>query len=167
MAVDLSSGANATMTATDDEPRRGVNIAMRMMEPNEILEYIDEKPRSAHIATVRADGGPHVSVIWVIRDGDEMVFTTWATSVKGRNMARTGRAAISIDDPADSSYVAIEGTVTIDVDPDLARWWATRLGGKYMGTDRAEEFGQQNGVPGEVTCRLRPTRMSGARGITD
>lgn len=167
MATDACSGANATMLAAIEELIRGVMFVMRTMEPAEIMAYIDEKPRSAHIATVRADGGPHVSVIWVIGDGDEIVFTTWATSVKGRNMARTGRAAISIDDPTDSSYITIEGTVTIDADPDLVRTWATRLGGKYMGPDRADEFGQRNGIPGEVTCRLRPTRMSGARGITD
>lgn len=140
---------------------------MRKMDETEVMNYIDEKPRSAHIATVRADGRPHVSTIWVTRDGDEIVFTTWHTSVKAKNLARTGQAALSIDDQSDSSYVAIEGTVTIDPDPDLVRHWAGRLGGKYMGEDRAEEFGARNGIPGEVTCRLRPTRLSGARGITD
>ncbi len=36
-----------------------------------------------------------------------------------------------------------------------------------MGEDRAEEFGERNGVPGELVWRLRPTRMSGMRGVTD
>jgi len=138
------------------------------MTDREILAYIDEKPRTAHIATVRADGRPHVSTIWVGRDGDEIVFTTWHTSVKGRNIARTGQAALSIDDTSEgSSYVAIEGTVTIDPDPAQSRLWAARLGGKYMGEDRAEEFGERNGIPGEVVCRLRPTHMSGMRGVTN
>lgn len=140
---------------------------MRKMDTAEIMSYVDEQPRTAHLATVRPNGRPHVSVIWVIRDGDEIVFTTWHTSVKAKNITRTGQAAISIDDFSDSSYVAIEGTVTIDPDPALVRHWAARLGGKYMGEDRAEEFGARNGVPGEVTCRLRPTHLSGARGITD
>lgn len=134
----------------------------------EILAYIDEKPRTAHIATVRADGRPHVSTVWVIRDGDEIVFTTWHDSVKGRNLARTGQAALSIDDTSEgSSYVAIEGTVTIEPDPAQSRLWAGRLGGKYMGEDRAGEFGERNGIPGEVVCRLRPTHMSGMHGVTD
>ena len=137
------------------------------MTAEEILAYIDEKPRTAHIATVRTDGRPHVSTIWVIRDGDDIVFTTWHTSVKGRNLARAGQAALSIDDTSEgSSYVAIEGTVTIDPDPALSRQWATRIGGKYMGADRAEEFGERNGIPGEVVCRLRPTHLSGMRGVT-
>lgn len=138
------------------------------MSDKEILAYIDEKPRTAHIATVRDDGRPHVSVIWIVRDDDEIVFTTWHTSVKGRNLARTGQAALSLDDMSGgSTYVAIEGKVTIDPDPAQSQLWATKLGGKYMGEDRAEEFGKRNGVPGEVVCRLRPSRMSGMRGITD
>lgn len=139
----------------------------RKMSPEEILAYIDEKPRTGHLATVRENGQPHVATIWVIRDGDDIVFTTWETSVKGRNLTRTGQAALSIDDTADnSSWVAIEGTVTLDHDPEQSRIWAARLGGKYMGEDRAEEFGVRNGVPGEIVCRLRPTRMSGEREIT-
>ena len=140
---------------------------MRKMDQAEILDYVDEKPRAAHIATVRADGRPHTAVIWVIRDGDDLVFTTWHTSVKAKNIARTGQAAISLDDQTDGSYVVIEGTVTIDPSPEVVRHWAARLGGKYMGEDRAEEFGARNGIPGEVTCRLHPTHMSGVRGITD
>lgn len=138
------------------------------MTTEEVLAYIDEKPRTAHIATVRKDGRPHVSTIWVIRDGDDIVFTTWHTSVKGRNLARSGRAALSIDDTSEgSSYVAIEGAVTIDPDPDASRHWATRIGGRYMGANRAEEFGRGNGIPGEVVCHLRPTHLSGMRGVTD
>ncbi len=138
------------------------------MSSEEILAYIDERPRTAHIATVRTDGRPHVATIWVMGDGDEIVFTTWHTSVKGRNLARTGQAALSIDDTSEgSSYVAIEGTVTIDPDPALSRQWTARIGGKYMGADRADEFGERNGNPGEVVCRLRPTHMSGMRGVTD
>src|SRR5919106_5624800 len=116
----------------------------RKLTPDEILAYIDEAPRTAHLATVREDGRPHVAPIWVTLDGDEIVFTTWHTSVKGKNIARTGQAALCIDDTAEnSSYVTIEGTVTMDPDPEQSRIWATRLGGKYMGGDRAEEFGKR------------------------
>jgi PPOX class probable F420-dependent enzyme len=138
------------------------------MTPAEILAYIEEKPRTGHLATVREDGRPHVAPIWIIRDGDDVVFTTWHTSVKGRNLARTGQAALSVDDLADgSSYITIEGTVTMDADPAQSRLWATRLGGRYMGQDQAEAFGERNGIEGEYVCRLTPTRMSGMRRVTD
>jgi PPOX class probable F420-dependent enzyme len=138
------------------------------MTAEEILAYIDEKPRTGHLATVREDGRPHVAPVWIIRDGGDIVFTTWHTSVKGRNIARTGQAALSVDDLGEgSSYVSIEGTVTMDPDPAQSRIWATRLGGRFMGEDRAEEFGKRNGVEGEYVCRLTPTRMSGMRAVTD
>jgi hypothetical protein len=41
---------------------------------------------------------------------------------------------------------------------DLVRW-ATRIGGRYMGADRAEEFGRRNGVPPELVVRVTPTRI--------
>ena len=47
------------------------------------------------------------------------------------------------------------------------RTWAARIGGRYMGDDRAEEFGRRNGVPGELLVRLRPTRVIAQRGVAD
>ena len=41
-------------------------------------------------------------------------------------------------------------------DPDELLATATRIGGRYMGEDRAEEFGRRNGVPGELIVRLTP-----------
>jgi hypothetical protein len=39
---------------------------------------------------------------------------------------------------------------------------ATRIGGRYMGADRATEFGQRNGVPGELVVRVQPTKVNSA-----
>ena len=36
---------------------------------------------------------------------------------------------------------------------------ATRAGGRYMGADRADEFGRRNAVPGELVVRVRPTKV--------
>ena len=49
---------------------------------------------------------------------------------------------------------------------DLLRW-ATRIGGRYMGADRAEEFGKRNGVPGELVMRITPTRIIAEEAIAD
>ena len=52
----------------------------------------------------------------------------------------------------------IRGTAVAQQDaPDLVDW-ATRIGARYMGQDRAEEFGHRNGVPGELLVRLSPER---------
>lgn len=138
------------------------------LSPDEIRTFIGEGTRTAHLATVRPDGRPHVAAIWVVVDGEEIVFTTWHESVKGRNLARTHFAALSVDDPNPPySFIALEGPVTIIDDPAESNRWAGIIGGRYMGADRAVEFGERNGVPGEVVCRLRPSHMTGQAAITD
>jgi len=139
----------------------------RTLSRDEIYAFLQEKPRTAHLATVRADGRPHVAAIWIVVDGDDIVFTTWETSVKGRNLARTGFAALSVDDEEiPFAYVALEGTVTIDSDPVASRHWATALAIRYMGEELGVPLGGRNGVPGEVVCRLHPTHMSGMAEVT-
>ena len=44
---------------------------------------------------------------------------------------------------------------------------ATRTGGRYMGADRAEEFGRRNGVPGELVVRITPTKVLKAFDLTN
>jgi PPOX class probable F420-dependent enzyme len=89
------------------------------MNREEIYSFLRETPRTGHLATVREDGRPHVTTIWIAVDGGDIVFTTRETSVKGKNLKRTGYAALSIDDQTPpSAFVALDGPVTIDEDPN-------------------------------------------------
>jgi hypothetical protein len=49
--------------------------------------------------------------------------------------------------------------VTSVTEPGELLRTATAIGARYMGEDRAEEFGQRNAVPGELVVRLRPTKV--------
>lgn len=138
------------------------------MTPEEIRSFLQEAPRTGHLATTREDGRPHVATIWFVLDGDDIVFTTWHESVKGRNLERTAFAALSVDDPNPPfSFVALEGPVTIINDSEQGRQWASIIGGRYMGSGRAREFEQRNGVPGEYVCRLHPSHSVGMRAVTE
>ena len=57
------------------------------------------------------------------------------------------------------AFVQVQGVAEISTDPDELLRTATALGGRYMGADRAEEFGRRNGVPGELVVRIRPTKV--------
>ena len=141
---------------------------MKTMGKDEVLRFLREHAYTAHLATVREDGRPHVAPIWIAVDGDDIVFTTWHASIKAKNIQRTGYAAISVDDntpPFDSARV--EGPVEMTDDPDELRRWATIIGGRYMGEDRAEEYGARNGAEGELLCRMRPVRYSGIVAIAE
>jgi PPOX class probable F420-dependent enzyme len=132
---------------------------------------------TATVATVRPDGRPHAAPVWFVLDpatADEhapfgdLIFTTDASSVKGRNLARDPRVSICVDDPRPPfAFCTIEGTATLADDlGELARW-ATAIGGRYMGAEQAEAFGVRNAVPGELLVRVRPRRVHAVGGMTD
>ncbi len=52
-------------------------------------------------------------------------------------------------------------------DLDRVRHWATILGGRYMGEDTAEAFGERNAVPGELLARLLPQKVTSAKDLAD
>ncbi len=142
------------------------------MADGEVRAFLAALPaRTGKLATVRADGRPHVAPVWyVVHDDDDgsLVFTTGESTVKGRNLRRDPRAALCVDDDRPPfSFVVVEGVAEIDDDPAELRRWATVLGGRYMGAERAEEYGARNGVPGELVVRLRPTRVTSARDLAD
>ncbi len=116
--------------------------------------------RTGKLATVRTDGRPHVAPIWFVLDGDDLVFNTHESSIKGANLRRDDRVAISVDsEEPPYAFVIIEGTAALSTEPEDLMQWATAIGGRYMGADRADEFGRRNGVPGEYLVRVTPTRI--------
>ncbi|MGW9043257.1 PPOX class F420-dependent oxidoreductase [Streptomyces lydicus] len=125
------------------------------MTKDEWQRFLSEGTRTGKLATVRADGGPHVAPVWFLLDGDQLVFNTGAETAKGRNLARDGRVALCVDDERPPfSFVVVQGTAEISDDLPEVRHWATRIAARYMGEDRAQEYGARNGVPGEVVVRL-------------
>ncbi len=133
---------------------------MRTMTKAEYKQFLMAGTRTAKAATIRADGRPHVTPIWFLLDGDELVFTTHETSVKARDLRRDPRIGLCVDDETPPfAYVMIEGTATLSDDLDELLRWATEIGGRYMGADRAEAYGKRNGVPGELLVRVTPSKI--------
>lgn len=138
------------------------------MTSSQIYDFINSGTITAHLATVREDGRPHVAPIWIATDGEDIVWNTGDNTVKGRNLLHTRYAAMSLDDSMPPfNSVRIEGAVELIEDIERVRHWATIIGGKYMGADMAEVFGERNGVPGELLCRMTPSRISGIIGVAD
>ncbi|MFE5738524.1 PPOX class F420-dependent oxidoreductase [Streptomyces celluloflavus] len=128
----------------------------RKMTKDEWQNFLSEGTRTAKLATVRADGSPHIAPVWFLMDGDELVFNTGKDTVKGRNLARDGRVALCVDDERPPfAFVVVEGSVEISEELADVRHWAARIAARYMGEDRAEEYGERNGVPGELLVRVR------------
>lgn len=130
--------------------------------------FLRDPVRPAVVATQRADGRPHAAPVWYDLDGDTIVFTTGADTVKGRDLNRDSRIALCVqDDRPPFSFVTIEGRAEMVDDLDEVRQWATRIAGRYMGAERAAEYGTRNGVPGELVVRVRRVRTVSACNVAD
>jgi PPOX class probable F420-dependent enzyme len=131
--------------------------------------FLRSPVRPALLATTRRDGRPHVAPVWYdVDDDDTILFNTGAGTVKGKAIRRTGQVALCVhDDRPPFSFVTVEGAATVIDDLDEVRSWAARIGGRYMGADRAEEFGARNGVPGELLVRVTPASFVGEIDLAD
>jgi hypothetical protein len=148
------------------------------MSNDELVALLtSDPPHTGKLATVRVDGRPHVAPIWFVLDPStagadsplgDIVFNTGADTLKGKALRRDPRASLCVDDERPPfSFVTIEGVATISEDLDEIARWAAVIGGRYMGRDRAEEYGRRNGVPGELLVRLRPTHIVSAADLAD
>lgn len=141
---------------------------MASLSDTRVRDFLMQGTRTGKVAWVASDGAPHVAPIWFVIDGDDIVFNTGADTGKGRALAREGRASLVVDDQTPPySFVKVDGSVTLHDDIRDVRRIATIIGGRYMGADRAEEFGERNGVPGELVVRLHPSKVTAAFDIAD
>ena len=132
-------------------------------------DFVEATPaRTAKLAVTRLDGSPHVAPVWVDVDRnagpdgeDQIVFMTSAETVKGKSILRDGRVALCLDDDRPPfAFVTIVGTTTTSTDPDDLLAWSTRIGGRYMGAELADDYGRRNAVPPEMVVRVTPTRIT-------
>jgi PPOX class probable F420-dependent enzyme len=137
-----------------------------------VVEFLSAGTRTGMFGYVAADGRPLVAPVWFVvdmeQDGGHLVFTTGRDTSKGRAIARDPRVAICVDDPHPPySFVQVQGVASVGEDPEEVLDFATRTGARYMGADRADEFGRRNAVPGELVVRVRPTKVNSGFDIAD
>jgi PPOX class probable F420-dependent enzyme len=126
----------------------------------QVREFLSEGTRTGKLSYTTKDGRPLVAPVWFVVEDDALVFTTPAASAKGRALARDPRAAICVDlEEPPYAFIQVQGSVQLSEEPGDLFATATAIGRRYMGADRAEEFGRRNGVPGELVVRLRPSKV--------
>ncbi|KWX24644.1 F420-dependent protein [Mycolicibacterium wolinskyi] len=135
---------------------------------DQVVKFLSEGTRTAVLSWVAKDGRPLSAPVWFLVDDGELVFNTGKETAKGRALARDPRVVLCIhDDNPPFSFVQVQGVATISEEPDDLLDVATRTGGRYMGADRAEEFGRRNGVPGELVVRVKPTKVHAGFDVAD
>ena len=134
---------------------------MRALEAAELRAFLVAGTRTAKVAVVRADGSALVTPVWFLPDDDgSIMFETGRSSVKGRALSRDPRVSICVeDDEPPFGFVRVDGIAGLSHDHDELLSWTIRIAARYMGDDRAEEFGRRNAAPSEMLVRVRPHRV--------
>ncbi|OBI99570.1 F420-dependent protein [Mycobacterium alsense] len=133
-----------------------------------VVEFLSAGTRTGMLGYLAADGRPLVAPVWFVVDGGDLVFSTGRDTAKGRALARDPRVVICVDDPHPPySFVQVQGTAAVQDGAEDLLEIATRIGARYMGAERADEFGRRNAVPGELVVRVRPTKVNAGFDIAD
>jgi len=118
------------------------------------------EPHHGIVTTLRSDGSPHSTVVWVDVDDDGVSYNTQAGRVKADNVERDARGALLVIDAADPyRWIAVDGPV--EVTTDGARDQIDRLAQKYTGADR---FGGHVPDQDRLSVRIRPAHVT-AKGL--
>jgi len=127
---------------------------------NDAVREIVDDVNPAVLATINPDGSPQTSVVWVGRDGDDLLISSAAGRRKDKNLRRDPRASLTMYDKDDPlQYVEIRGTVTVT--EDAGRRLAVALAEKYEGPEEAQEFLDLPPEVIRVVMRLTPRRVVG------
>lgn len=118
-----------------------------------------EERHFAVLGTVNASGAPHLTIMWYLLDGDEIVFNTKAGRTKESNLARDPRVSLLVYDDGGYTYMRIDGRVTAITDPDIAHRDIARLAVRYEGEDKAKAQVARFNAEERISYRLPTTRV--------
>jgi PPOX class probable F420-dependent enzyme len=141
---------------------------MSEMTKDEIRNFLLQGTFTGKLGTINKNGTPHVVPIWFTLDNkNNILFTTGDTSVKAKNIRRDNRVRLCVDDQVPLyTFVTIDGVAEIVSDePTKLFKWAKIIAGRYMGKDKAEEYGKRNSSEGELLIKIKPTEVIGQKNI--
>ncbi|WP_328299809.1 PPOX class F420-dependent oxidoreductase [Streptomyces sp. NBC_00435] len=127
---------------------------------NETVRKLLDTPHPAVLTTLNPDGGPQSSVVWLTREGDEILISTERGRRKERNIARDARIGLTVFDLANPFlYAEIRGTATVT--EDVGRAIAVRIAEEYQGPGAGRAYANAPAGNVRVVIRLTPTKVLG------
>ncbi|OKH94740.1 PPOX class F420-dependent oxidoreductase [Streptomyces uncialis] len=112
------------------------------------------------VATLRPDGSPHQSVVWIGREDDELFFVTGVDKLKVRNLRHDPRLGVMVNPPDEPyGYASISGTARLEGPGSGERM--DRLAVKYTGVTWAEHNAESHAaLPELVTVLITPEKIA-------
>jgi PPOX class probable F420-dependent enzyme len=114
--------------------------------------FLDESPHVGVVTTLREDGSPHSTIVWVDVEDGKVSFNTARGRTKTKNLERDPRASLLVVDP-DNAYkwVAVSGPAELTEEGADAQ--IDKLAKKYLGKD---EYPWRNSDEQRVKVLIEP-----------
>jgi PPOX class probable F420-dependent enzyme len=130
--------------------------------PDDVKQWVDDAKCFATLATILPDGRPHLTVVWVKRDRDDLLVSTTVDRQQAKNMVRDRRVTLVVSAP-DNPYLysAIRGNVTLT--PDPASELPDELSRKYTGQDYSTFNPASVNDAARLIARITPEKITGQR----
>ena len=120
-------------------------------------EFLDN-PYFGVVTTLREDGSPHNTVVWVDVDEDAVIFNTAEGRAKPEHLRQDGRAALTVVDPQDGHrWLSVSGPAALS--HDGADTQIDKLAKKYLGVD---EYPYRKPEEQRVNVRITPEHVDSA-----
>jgi PPOX class probable F420-dependent enzyme len=117
--------------------------------------FLDEV-HYAVVGTLDRDGSIQQTVVWFMREDDELRFSLSASSVKAQNLRRNPTITLTVEDGM--RYLSLSGSATVEpADQELRQRMAVR----YLGAERAAEWIKQHTNVGRASVRIAVQRVYG------
>jgi len=135
-----------------------------LMTPDEMRTFLDEG-RDLQVASINADGTPHLVTMWYLRDGEDLLFWTYAKSQKVVNVRRDPRATVLVatgEKYEELKGVSITGSTTVVDDLDEVLAFGEKVYEKYWGpidNDLVREGVRTMGAK-RVVIRVTPVKTT-------
>jgi PPOX class probable F420-dependent enzyme len=114
-----------------------------------------QHPYVGVVTTLRKDGSPHATIVWVDVEDSTPTFNTAVGRAKERHLRENPKLSLTVVDPQDSyKWISITGTAeltTDGADPQI-----DRLAKKYLGKD---EYPWRNPAEQRISVKIRPERV--------
>jgi PPOX class probable F420-dependent enzyme len=122
---------------------------------DEQRKFIAENPFVATATTLRSDGSPHNTIVWIDAEDATVTFNTAVGRAKERHLREDPRAAVLVVHPENSyQWVAVSGSAELTTDG--ADDQIDKLAKKYLGQDK---YPWRNAAEQRISVKIRPERI--------
>ncbi|MDP9262474.1 MAG: PPOX class F420-dependent oxidoreductase [Actinomycetota bacterium] len=118
-------------------------------------KFLDESPYVGVVTTLREDGSPHSTIVWVDVEGDKVSFNTARGRAKPKHLEHDPRASLLMVDPNNAfRWVAVSGPAELTEEGADAQ--IDKLAKKYLGED---EYPWRNPEETRVKVLIEPEKV--------